>query len=175
MKKPKFPWRSEDGANSQQDIVRGVRRLIINEDQSSNFWKWQEDLEKYIFRHYDQVGLCVKINVEKHFSFEEPAQEVDTIRQNAVEKANLARRRRILESKLDNVNFRRQECLKRSSDVVHVASDTEQRVHTRQRTQEEKNKSTTPTRLEPPTSHSKFNNQTAKLNKTKHERCRERT
>ena len=67
-----------DAPASREDIVLGVRTLVLRADKSSNFMDWREEMEKYVYRHFDEVGDVIKL--EQHHVFEAPNANVEEIR-----------------------------------------------------------------------------------------------
>ena len=55
---------------AEMDVVLGVRKLVLRADKTSNYQYWSEGMEKYFYRHCEDVGAIIRL--EKHHVFEPP-------------------------------------------------------------------------------------------------------
>ena len=60
------------------DVVLGVRKLVLRADKTSNYQYWSEEMEKYLYRHYEDVGDIIRL--EKHHVFEPPKADLAALK-----------------------------------------------------------------------------------------------
>jgi hypothetical protein len=70
--------RAGEAPPTNVDEVLGVRELLLRADKTSNFMDWKEEMEKYAYRHYRQLGDIIKF--DKHHEFEAPRPDLSAIR-----------------------------------------------------------------------------------------------
>ena len=47
-------------SNVNEDVVPGVCKLVLRADKTSNYLRWKEEMEKYLFRHFQEVGHILR-------------------------------------------------------------------------------------------------------------------